>query len=237
MFSLWISCDNSSEVIDDKVGNQENTFTKTSNILSARTQSTDIKNEVLLIDQNYTDLFHDLGVVGISKTNSSTVLQFNFTTEKEFVFKGVRYDLKDYVFSVVNNELLLGDLKVAYVDNVPNLIDGNSTTEVNSITYDNIGNRIDKMVILLAFDEIMSTYPKSDFSTYNKLLGNRPCAWWNTVTVLGMGTTSGAAQSDLYYATIQAVNDGTLHNCVSLGGVTETNLGFIKLARQAFCCP
>lgn len=62
------------------------------------------------------------------------------------------------------------------------------------------------------------------------------CSWWNTVTVTGIGQTKGAAEADLFHATAQAINDGTIKGCRSLGVVEFSDWKIFTFARQSFCC-
>lgn len=233
---LLVSCENKSDISSNDEINQKKIGSESQNF--ARIASTDLSEQLEAVDLEYTDLFFDLGVNGITKTKTNGVDSFDFVTEKGFIFRGLPYDFKDFHFTVDNNELILGDIKITYKQGIPYLVRGSIIIKVDDVTDHIIDTDINTMAILLAFDEIMSSDPKSDFANYSsRMLATRPCAWWNTMTVMGIGATSGGAEADLYNATIQAANDGTLHNCVSLGGITETNLGFVKIARQSFCCP
>lgn len=201
-------------------------------------EADNIANRLNQINDEFTTLFFDLGIVGLIQSESENGITFNFRTEKTFIFKGNKYNGNDFQFYITDNTLTLtkSNLKIKYFDGIPHLLKDNQIFNLETLNPSQVGNDIQSIFLVLVFDEIMGSNIKSNFESY-RLNSAGPCAWWNTHTVMGIGSTSDAAQADLYYATIQAANDGSLMGCTSIGGVTETNLGFMKIRRQAFCCP
>lgn len=111
--------------------------------------------------------------------------------------------------------------------------------DFNSISNDDL-EFVDNYLLILTYFELKSEnkifFTKDEISKMENLPG---CAWWNTLTITGIGRTEGAAREDLYFATIQSANSsggGSVHGCTSISSVEITNFGSIQNASQSFCC-
>lgn len=111
----------------------------------------------------------------------------------------------------------------------------NKKINLNSVKPEDL-KTIENYLLYITYFELISKNNKISFSKkeVESMKSSGPgCSWWNTLTVTGIRRTIAAAEADLWAATIQAVNNGTLQGCRSIGGVEIDDFGIIKNASQS----
>lgn len=217
---LLITCNN-----EDLITNEsEDVITITSNLKNKTIGTFLIKSGVSDVD---------------IKKKEYGILSFKFLTQKETGFRKVNYNLADYEFRIENNKLHLKDYSIKKTDNDYTIFKKNNIIDIkNNAEY---LNDFDLIILGIVYDELSKNNLISykEFMKTTDIAKEKPCAWWNTHTITGIGWTSGGASADLYNATIQDANNGNLKGCTSLGGVESNSRlgGLYFTASQSFCCP
>lgn len=173
------------------------------------------------------------------KNKNNGVISFKFLTQKETSFRKMNYNLSDYEFIIDKDKLYLRGYSLQKTNNDYTIFKDNIKIDIKK-NAEYLNDR-DLVVLGIVYDELS----KNTLITYDEFMKTgytakeKPCSWWNTHTITGVGWTSGGASADLYYATIQDANNGNLKGCTSLGGVeTNSRLGGLYFtASQSFCCP
>lgn len=182
--------------------------------------------------QKFSSFFYNLGVTKINLNSNS----FYYSTHKEFVYNGEFYNLENFKFKFTDRKLILDNSFIEFkLDGIYLNYDNNSVN-FNTISEMDL-KKIENYILYITYFELVNKNGKVSFTNEEiEKLAAGSCAWWNTLTITGIGRTQGAADADLWYATTQAANSGQLKGCTSIGGVEHTSFGIIQNSSQSFCC-
>lgn len=186
---------------------------------------------------NVSDLFLNMGVIGINITNDSKSTLYEFKTKKTFIFNGNSIDLSNYSILLEDEMISLNSnssLKLTLLDNQPYIIYPGYSGLLN-ITSDDFKN-VDLNILLLFMKEMITTNDMK-INTVSLLNGElsqqEGCSFWNTYYVVASGGSRSVAETNLEYK-----DDDDVVGCRELGAPDSTCVwgDHFCVASQAYCC-